>query len=354
MDAFFADGNRGATPSDRTVLAAAIFVAGLFALPTGCRLAANHVKGQSPQTCAECHAEITRQWSTSAHATAWNDPQFVVATDDRQTQQCLPCHAPKPLLEQSPSEPPRLRESHRECGVDCAACHAAGCAYAGPYKSWGPHRMKQDATRLPSAAFCGNCHTVEHEEYQAFYRRSLNLSQPAKQCADCHMPLATSRLTQGHVLSLAHPKRTVHDHSFPAWTDEVLRGAVVIGDFHVRRSDRGFEVRFTLTNRGAGHRIPTGQFGHREMRILVELLGSDGAVLGQEEQSLLAGSPESLVPGEARPFAITAALTRQSEPASVRVLVERVDQDRRFRRTLASCQWPIDSAPVPVSESNRR
>jgi hypothetical protein len=202
--------------------------------------------------------------------------------------------------------------------------------------------MKQDATRLPCSSFCGTCHEVESQEYRTFYLPSLGPSQAAQHCVDCHMPVGRSRLTQGHLLSYAHPRRTVHDHSFPVWTEEVIRGAVQIGDLELRREERLVDVHFTLTNQGAAHRIPTGQFGDRLVRVRLELLGQDGAVLGQEEESLLARHPACLIPGEARPFSLAVDLTGGPQPARVRVLVERVDRNRSFRHTLATYECPVD------------
>lgn len=163
------------------------------------------------------------------------------------------------------------------------------------------------------------------------------------------MPARSARLTQGHLLSFAHPRRTVRDHSFPLWTSEVTRDAVRIGDPHFTRlAANEWEVSFTLTNRGAGHRIPTGhQFGHRELSIVVELLGQDGSVIGEQEQSLFAAGGDGLVPGRASPFFMIVEIPGRSRPARARLLVERVDQNRSFRYALAAGQWPIAEARRP-------
>ncbi len=307
---------------------------------------AGRVEDRAPEACAECHQEIARQWAGSSHAKAWVDPEFVRATYQRQVAQCLPCHASEPLLEQQVAQPPQLRREHRERGIDCAVCHLVAGAYAGPYKSWGPHPARQDRTRLPCSTFCGACHEVEYQEYVTHYVPSRQPGEAAKQCIECHMPARFSRLTQGHVLSLAHPRRTVHDHSFPLWTEEVTRDAVRIGnlDFAWLASDE-LEVSFTLTNRNAGHRIPTGhQYGYRELRILVELLGQDGAVVGEEEHSLFAAGGDGLIPDQASPFTLIVEIPNESTPVQARLLVERLDQNRSFRYALATGQWPLPDA----------
>jgi len=330
----------------RRRLGLAIAVIG-FAVPmAGCRLPATHLENSAPSNCADCHREIVGQWEESAHSRAWTNPQFVAATDGRRNEACLPCHAPNPLLEQPPTDPPQLRATRRESGVDCQACHSVACAYAGPYRSWGPHPVKKDRTRLPCSALCGSCHTVEYEEYLSLYAPVAEAAGEHRQCATCHMPAGISRLTQGHVLSYAHPRRIVHDHSLAGWTDHRPEGVVGIGPVASRRrADNQLEVNFTLTNCGAGHRIPTGRFGQGELRILVAVLGADGLTLGLNELALLPGDPRSLAPGRPAPFSLGVRIPESSQPAMVRVLVERAERERSMRYPLASGEWPAPSGP---------
>lgn len=314
----------------------------------------NRVKSIAPAGCAECHQDIVRQWKKSAHAEAWTDPAYVKATDDRTTSRCLPCHAPQPLLELAESEAPKLREHRQSSGVDCHACHATGCGYAGRYDSWGPHGMKQDTTRLPCAKFCGKCHEYEHQEYAALYVPSVAQGTRPKQCVGCHMPARYARLTEGHLLSLAHPKRAVHDHSFPVWTDRVLRGALEISEVEVARQGGKVEVSFTLTNRGAGHRIPSGKYGYRELKISAELRDAEGNVLATGRASLFGNRQNGLEPGKPTPLKLRAGVPAEANPTEVKVLVERVNEDRSFRQTLASLTRPVAvgnvGEPVPSSE----
>jgi hypothetical protein len=329
----------------------AVAVLGLPFLVTGCRLLATHLEEPAPSRCADCHREIVAQWERSAHAAAWTDPRFVALTDGRRNEACLPCHAPAPLLEQPPTAPVQLRPSHRESGVDCHACHSVACAYAGPYRSWGPHPVKKDKTRLPCASFCGTCHAGEYDEYISLYTPLAEASGAPQQCATCHMPATISRLTQDHLLSYAHPKRIVHDHSFHALGERPAAGVVEIGDLAMgRRADGEVEVSFTLTNRGAGHRIPTGRFGQRGLRILVAVLGTDGLTLGRREQSLLSGAPGALAPGQATPFSVVIGTPRGSQPANVRVSVERPSRDGSSRYPLATGAIAL---PAAKSDNDR-
>ncbi len=315
---------------------------GTTVLAAGCRVLQPGVKDTGPQACAECHVNIARQWACSPHAEAWTDPLFAAETKDFTEEQCLPCHAPTPVLAQEGTEAPGLRDRRRDNGVDCHSCHYTCGSYAGPYNTWGPHAVKQ-TTRMRHADFCGGCHTMEHQEYTQLYVPSVQSPKSPRPCADCHMPPSRARSTQGHILSLAHPKRTVRDHSFPAMTTAVIRGAVTIDEAVVEPGEENrYQVDFTVTNRGAGHRVPTGGYGHREVRLLVELLDAQGEVAGHAERSLFSKRTTSLAPGEPTDFSLTVQWRDDVPPARARLIVERVNKDRTFRRTLARRTWALD------------
>jgi len=325
------------------ILAAVLVGLGLPLILPGCGLTGNRLaRSHTPRDCAECHVDTTRQWADSAHAAAWSNAAFIETSQQRSMPECLPCHAPTPMLEQSSGSRPVLRNDRDEDGVDCHACHAIGRDYAGPYLTWGPHRTERDRARLPCSSFCGRCHLVEMEEYETLYVASLEPTERPKQCRECHMPQRIQRLTQGHLLSLAHPKRVTHDHRFPLWTEEITRDAVEMTDLAVRRqSDGELAIDVTLVNRGAGHRIPTGEYGHREVRILVEVLDQNEDVLNDDEWPLMARYPDALSPGKASKFPFDITLPLDAEPHRVRVTVERVNSDRSFRYVLASGERSI-------------
>lgn len=310
------------------------------ALPA-CRLAEREMQDRTPQGCANCHTNIAEQWERSAHALAWNDPAFIRETEERSADDCLPCHAPQPLLEQPPGEPAVLRGHDRHFGVECRTCHQLGEAYAGPHGSrLGPHPVVQDTVRLPCSDFCRICHEMEAEEHATEYLASSSPNQPS--CAQCHMPTCRERLTQGHLLSYIHPKRTVHDHAFPVWSPVVSAGAVEIGPPAIARAEgQRVEVAFALTNRGAGHRIPTGDYGHRELRVAVELLDRERRTLGQAEQAVFPGEDLSLAPGVPTPLRIPVAVAAGEPAERIRVVVQRVNQSRSFQYTLEEGEWPI-------------
>jgi hypothetical protein len=311
---------------------------------SGCNLGQREMEDTTPHGCAECHVDITHQWQQSAHSIAWLSPEFTELTDQHREESCLPCHASKPLLEQSPGSEPQLRDSHRQFGVDCNVCHQIGCGYAGPYKNLiEAHPTIQDTTRLPCSDFCGSCHRMEHEQYVEQYLATT--SEPANSCSGCHMPAYRSRLTQDHILSYIHPKRIVRDHSFPVWDDRVSCGAIELA---VRDASwpepKTVQVRVTLVNRGAGHSIPVGEFGHRELNVRAEVRRADGSVLGEREHVVLADSHDCLRLHEPVEYVLDVPVADAAAASKVRVTVERVDPDGDLLYRFVDNVW---SAPAP-------
>jgi len=183
---------------------------------------------------------------------------------------------------------------------------------------------------------------VEYVEHAELYLPSVSSPAAGKSCAGCHMPAHRARLTQGHLLGILHPVRPVHDHAFPTWT-ETVSGRAVVADTPVvrRRDDGGFEVVATLTNVGAGHRIPTGRFGHRAMVVRVLLYDEAGHVAGEAEHTLLAADEEGLVPGRPTPFTLSVAVPARATVAHLGLAVERVNEDRSFCFTLVERRWRL-------------
>lgn len=137
----------------------------------------------------------------------------------------------------------------------------------------------------------------------------------------------------------------MRSHRLETWTESLLRNAIEISDFRVQNQGSGdFEVDFNLTNQGAGHRIPTGEHGHRELLVRAEWISRDGQSVAVEEESLLASYEEGLEPGVATPFSFALAHSGPSPPVMVRVFVERVNRDRSFCRTLVRSELWVPKA----------
>jgi len=216
--------------------------------------------------------------------------------------------------------------------------------------------MHQDLQRLPSSQMCGTCHRAEFEEYTTLYEPSVK-EGAAYGCVDCHMPAYRDRLTQKSLLSLLHPKRIVHDHSTPVWTGWPVDRAITLDRLSLsRQQGHEFRVEFALTNCGAGHRIPTGEFGDRTVTIRIELLDKDRKPLGHDKIVLTTNSRRRLAPAESTSFTATIRLSGETEPKSVRVSVERSAGEPSSTMTLLDHEQNLveERRPLATSVAGRR
>ena len=273
----------------------------LFGLSVGlpaCRLAEREMSETNAAWLHNCHTNIADKSERSAHALAWSDPAFIRETEERSGNR-LPA-VPRLAAVAGTAARRTGRTSRPRPAFRRRMPHRA-ISWARPTRDrtasrLGPHPVVQDTVRLPCSDFCGICHEMEAEEHATLYL--VGVVREPDTCAQCHMPTYRERLTQGHLLSYIHPKRTVHNHAFPVWSPVVSAGAVEIGRPAATAAEgQPIEVSFTLTNRGAGHRIPTGEFGYRETAGRRRTAGPDGRTIGQAEQAVLPGQDLSLAPG---------------------------------------------------------
>jgi len=98
--------------------------------------------------CADCHAEIFKEWEKSRHAKALVSEQFRLESENYTKNKCLSCHAPHQV---DPDKKPILRVEFKEDGVSCVACHfkEETKAMHGPLKVWSP-RIHQGRTLATS------------------------------------------------------------------------------------------------------------------------------------------------------------------------------------------------------------
>ena len=224
-------------------------------------------------TCARCHEEIYKQWSSSAHHfSSFNNQwyrrsieymQDVVGT--RPSKWCAGCHDhavffngrfDRPIKEQ-------INTPEAQAGLSCTSCHSIVhvkstmgqgdftieypplhdlAASENPvlsrvhdyllYTDPEPHRRTflKSFHREQTAQFCSSCHKVhldvpvnayrwfrgfnEYDNWQASGvsgegARSFYYPAKPQKCADCHMPLVASK-------DPAAREGKIHSHRFPA------------------------------------------------------------------------------------------------------------------------------------------
>jgi hypothetical protein len=248
-----------------------IIIAGLFLIAL-CLVAAKYDyllemgdKTPQPAECNKCHSTIYEEWLQSFHAKAYTNDPFKQATNSYARQECLACHAAQQIAAEKDLA---MRPVHKEEGITCTTCHLRNNMIYGPYKLVAKHQSEQDESMLKSE-FCAGCHMPTYREWQA--------SGSQKQCQECHMPRVERKSVQGFPLSAVVPKRMVGQHL--QMYEGVFQGAASLTG---QKGENAIVI--TLTNSGAGHTMPTGQYGDYRMVLTTKVVDAGGnEVVSKEE-----------------------------------------------------------------------
>jgi hypothetical protein len=276
-----------------------------------------------PMQCKSCHPKHYREWQSSMHAYAAQDPVFVAMNQRGQRETkgelgdfCVRCHAPLALREGFTSDGLNLDDVPQHLkGVTCYFCHntidtgdpfnahltlandttmRAGIAkpvVTGAHNSeYSPHH---DRNRGESSSLCGSCHDVVTPHGVKLERTFLEYQEGlfAKAgpgfdtCSGCHMPGRPGRVAEN--ADTKTDERVVHEHLWPAVD-------VALTDFPDREAQRlAVECNLSLNARifsirlgglgevvvqietSAGHHQPSGTAQDR--RLWVELVAYDAA-----------------------------------------------------------------------------
>lgn len=198
----------------------------------------------SSAQCLECHAGVAEEWRESHHAFAFENPEVRKLSKDFENQECIACHAPRPVLGFEPGERVLARASDRAMGVDCLACHGlpgggVGTENLNP-RSDAPCRPEPVA-RMASVEHCASCHN-QHFTVDQWQQAPEHLKGDG--CLDCHMPTA---FREGGRRGRNHSFRAAHDL-------EALQAAVSLRGGWAAQGPW-----LELENDGAGHNFPTDE-----------------------------------------------------------------------------------------------
>jgi hypothetical protein len=281
-----------------------------------------------PQTCQGCHPRHYREWASSMHAYAADDPVFraMNARAQRETggelgDFCVRCHAPMAVFEGKTKDGLNVAELPAALrGVTCYACHNAEAIegdHNGKLRIAGDDVMRggiqepmdpgvhgarysrlHDRDSPESSRLCGGCHDVVNtngvhvERTFLEYEESL-LGQPGSPafdtCQGCHMDARKGVAAVDPQRTL--PERTLHEHLWPGvdvaltdFPDRALQRAAV--ECALANGTRVSSLsatplgEFTITlETNAGHAQPSGAAHDR--RLWLEVVGYDerGAVM---------------------------------------------------------------------------
>jgi len=216
--------------------------------------------------CNDCHKLIYEEWSTKDfHSKAFVSDAFKKASKNYGTEECIPCHAAQDISDEKNL---KVRPVHKEEGVNCTTCHLRNNMIYGPYKLESKHKTEQNESLLRSE-FCSGCHMPTFQEWQA--------SGSKKTCQECHMPRVERKLVQGFLLSLVVPNRMVGQH-IQSYEKLFQDAGLIAGEV-----GRG-SVKISITNRGAGHNMPTGQYGDYRIALNTTVKDADGKTIFSKDE----------------------------------------------------------------------
>ncbi len=249
----------------------------------------------SAEECGRCHQDIYRYWKVSLHAQAADDPRFqAVFTRLKEEgargdldQLCLRCHAPALLQGQDMKWERKVSWE----GVTCDFCHSVKSIQANAKTAFvlqvdgvkaGPLRDAQPTVHgarftdtFSSPMLCNPCHQFTNDkgldvlstfnEWQAseYPKRSMT-------CQNCHMRSTSGKVVDPKVKRVASSSVNLHEMPGGHSVTELNRAlnAVISSERHGGTVD----VTVQVTNKGAGHRLPTGS----PLRSIVMVVQVDG------------------------------------------------------------------------------
>ena len=291
------------------------------------------------QACGDCHGDVTRQWRASAHGHAATDAYyqalatlFIEERGPDAARYCAACHNPIGLMQgevdasaatRAPADGAVAYEARRlgvslpisaraAEGVTCAVCHLAtdvadpdangvlrldARAMALSDHALGQlslraapeaHRQALMRESIRRAELCGSCHNLRSpdgtlaleptfDEWKASPYAARGVT-----CQDCHMPAATARRVDSALPEpiAAHGGIPGAPSSLPALASDttLLRSAAAL-DVSVLGDAAGLNATITVTNRGAGHYLPTGADDLRQVWLEVTARDASGNVV---------------------------------------------------------------------------
>jgi hypothetical protein len=224
------------------------------------------------QACERCHADIFKQWNSSAHHfSSFNNQWYRKSIEYMQdtigvkpTRWCAGCHDPALLFSGKFDAPVReiVNTPEAQAGLGCVMCHSVSAVhstmgqadYTLEYPALAklaasesrlgralhdflvhvnpePHRrtFMKPFVREDNGEFCSSCHKVHLDTHVNNYRwvrgfndydnwqasgvsglgaRSFYYPPKSMRCVDCHMPIVDSN-DAGNV------KGKIHSHRFP-------------------------------------------------------------------------------------------------------------------------------------------
>ena len=229
--------------------------------------------------CGACHQAHYAEWKASMHGLAMSDFLFLqLSSEADNPEECIRCHAPVPIRDVD-FDTPIARSDLREDAVSCLTCHAMGDAVAAPHAGVsGPCNPVHDPAQTDARKMCFGCHD-QHNTGKEWLNGPYGplaaepREKPLTTCLDCHMPEVERPVVEGGPVRKGRRHTWFGGHSY-----EQLQKAAELDVEITALEGGGHRFRVWVTNKGAGHNIPTDA-RHRSFDTYVKIWDESGNVL---------------------------------------------------------------------------
>lgn len=282
---------------------------------------------EKPEVCRGCHPEMFEQWQGTMHSIAFTDPLYLAEAElageeagSEVENFCHTCHGPVAVL-RGQVNGYKMADSVAKRGVFCDFCHTVeahkkigngryvpdpGIVKRGPFKdSVSPYHDTAYSELHTKSEFCGICHNVNHpanglpiEATFTEWKKSP-YAKAGIQCPDCHMtPTPGPVKSNPGRAAITGPKRSlIYTHNFVGGNvfmttflkapekaklaEERLKAAASLRIKSPSSFARGKsnKLEVVVTNKGAGHYLPTGLTEVREVWLYVVMKDSRGNIV---------------------------------------------------------------------------
>lgn len=326
-----------------------------------------------PESCSGCHTLLYQQWKSSLHSIAFIDPLYWAEAElagkeagDKVRNFCHSCHAAAAtLIEKIPADANKA-SSLAKAGVPCDLCHTvkevkkignknikvetASNTKRGPYKdSYSPFHLTEYSQIHTRAEFCAACHNVYHPV------NGLPIENPydewkngpyAKEgivCQDCHMTPGpgVTKPNPGQVAYGGPTREHYYTHSTVGGNAFItnllgmkeaeqiaisrLKYAASIEVERAEVSGSKAVIKVKVTNKGAGHNLPTGLTVMRQMWIHLIVTDASGKIVYENGKL----DKEGNIPNDARIYH-TVYADKSGKPTEKVWEAEKIIFDRRI------------------------
>ncbi len=255
-------------------------------------------------TCAGCHTKTYESWSHTFHAIAVIDPVFQEAMkraeelSGREARRiCLMCHSPTTnVTADFDLELPLSRE-----GVTCSFCHSLIdldldrqenrftndptrlSIDSGDQHLEGHHRENHDLTT--SSRFCAGCHEWVNPMWLKLLTtysewRESPYAADGITCQKCHMPEEPMNEDSSRG---AKTMRSTNLHFQTGGHSQERLVAAAGMEVEARIENEQIVVEVVVTNRKAGHKLPTG-IPTRKMKLHIDIFDREGQILDSQQK----------------------------------------------------------------------